>query len=87
MRPDSTGNIKSLIFQYFLYQASLSIFLRNHQFNQSKCQSNAERMSQNPFLNHFINQSFEEAKRLVVLSIENPTNRTKWIQELLINLT
>ena len=83
----STETTKLLIFQYFLYQEGLLMFLRNHQFNWSKYELNTEQISQNPSLNCLINPSFQGAKRLFVLSIENPRNRKKRIQELLINLT
>ena len=69
MRPNSRETFKLLIFQY-LRPADLLIFLRNHQVNWSKCHSNAEQISQNPSLNHLIDPSFKEVKRVFIINLQ-----------------
>ena len=75
MRPNSRETFKLLIFQYFLYEAGLLIFLRNHQVNWSKCHSNAGQISQNPSLNHLIDPSFKGVKRIFIINLQ--THREK----------
>ena len=69
MWPNSRETFKLLIFQYFLYQASFLTFLRNHQVNSSKCQSNVGQMSKNPSLDHLTDSNFRRAARVFVLQI------------------
>ena len=69
MWPNSRETFKLLIFQYFLYQASFLAFLRNHQVNSSKCQSNVGQMSENPCLDHLTDSNFRRATRVFVLQI------------------
>ena len=46
--------------------------------NWNKDQSNVEQISQNPYLNHVIDPSFQGVNRLFMLSFENATGRVTY---------